>query len=173
MAIFVVGVFANLVFEGVDQYWQVLFGEIRKIDIAYFGFFTAVGALLTLVFVRFSERYYNKLGSYLAACFFSIAVLLWAMPRISNNYAVNALVAYFLFKELIRPALSTHLNRQYKGPNRAAFLSGYNLVCSVGEVLAGVIVGLLARQFGVPIVFYFGAVAAIAVPPIFLILSKK
>ncbi|SYZ74539.1 membrane hypothetical protein [Candidatus Zixiibacteriota bacterium] len=173
MAIFAVGVLANLVFEGADQYWQVLFGEIRKIDVAYFGFFTAVGALLTLVFVRFSEYYYNRLGSYLIACFISIAVLLWVMPRVSNNYAINALVAYFLFKELIRPALSTHLNRQYKGPNRAAFLSGYNMICSVGEVFAGVIIGLLASQFGVPIVFYSGAVVAIAVPAIYLTLAKK
>lgn len=79
---------------------------------------------------------------------------------------------YFATKELIRPAISTHLNRSYTKNNRATFLSTYNLVCSIGEVTAGLAAGYLAAHFGVIVVFYFSAIVALMTILLFLFLSK-
>jgi hypothetical protein len=40
-------------------------------------------------------------------------------------------------------------------------LSGFNLVSSVGEVLAGLTAGLIVRSAGVPVMFYISAGVAV------------
>ena len=45
------------------------------------------------------------------------------------------------------------INRAIKAEGRATFLSGYNLVCSVGEVASALIVGVIASRLGLPVVF--------------------
>ena len=79
----------------------------------------------------------------------------------SSWTAAVFLVLFFAFKELLRPILSTNLNRHYTGANRATFLSGFNLVSSVGEVLAGLTAGLIVRSAGVPVMFYISAGVAV------------
>jgi len=173
MAIFVVGIFSNLAFEGVDQYWQVLFSEMRGIGISYFGLMTAIGALIVITIMRWAERHFDNLKYYLLTCFFLLAAAIFASVRFSLYPAVVGIIAYFVFKELISPALSTHLNRRFAGTDRATFLSSYNLCCSVGEVAAGIAVGFLAGKLGVTFVFYFSAAVAMIVPMLFMVIKRK
>jgi DHA3 family tetracycline resistance protein-like MFS transporter len=173
MAIFVVGIFSNLAFEGVDQYWQVLFSEMRGIGISYFGLMTAAGALIVIAIMRLAEKYFNRLDHYLMACFVLLAAGIFLATRFSVYPAVAGIIAYFVIKELISPALSTYLNRSFAGADRATFLSSYNLCCSVGEVAAGIGVGLLAGERGVTFVFYFSAAVALVVPMLFMVIKRK
>ncbi|MCX6830308.1 MAG: hypothetical protein NT002_13670, partial [candidate division Zixibacteria bacterium] len=173
MAIFVVGIFSNLAFEGVDQYWQVLFSEMRGIGISYFGLMTAAGALIVIAIMRLAEKYFDRLDYYLTVCFILLAAGIFIAARFSVYPAVAGIVAYFVIKELVSPALSTHLNRRFAGADRATFLSSYNLFCSAGEVAAGVIVGVLAGKLGVAFIFYFSAAAALVVPIVYLMLRGK
>jgi MFS family permease len=173
MAIFIVGVFSNLVFEGVDQYWQVLFSEIKGISTSYFGLMTAAGALIVLAVIRRAEKYFDRLDYYLLACFILLAAGIFVAARSSIYPAMMGIVAYFVIKELISPALATHLNRGFTGADRATFLSSYNLFCSAGEVAAGIAVGFLAGRLGVIIVFYISGAVALVVPLLFIVISTR
>jgi MFS transporter, DHA3 family, tetracycline resistance protein len=170
LAVFAVGILSNIAFEGVDQYWQVLFAEIKGIDVSYFGLITACGAVMVIPLVWFGERLFGRLLLYLTGTFILISVSLYLALQTPFPRCASSMVAYFALKELIKPALSTHLNRHYNSGNRAAFLSSFNMVCSVGEVAAGIMAGLLAANFGVPFVFYFSAVVALLVPVISLLI---
>ncbi len=171
LSIFCVGLMANLASEGADQFWQVLFSEIKGIDISYYGMMTAMGALLVVIFARATSKFYERLTIYLTASFSLMAFALFSAARFSDYPAVVGIIFYFAAKEIVRPILSYHLNRNINSKSRATILSGYNLTCSIGEVIAGVTVGLIAGRYGVPVVFYFSALVAIAVPFTYSILN--
>ncbi len=171
MALFAVGLLANFVYEGPDQFWQVLFSEIKRISPLNFGYLTAIGLILVTVSIKFTERLYDKLSSYLTVIFLITAISFFVISKLSIYPAMAGIVAYFALKEFVRPAISTHLNRRFESSNRATYLSTYNLTCSVGEVLAGVIAGIVALKFGVVFIFYFSFGAALLVPLVYFILS--
>lgn len=171
-ALFAVGLMANLSFEGADQYWQVLFSEIINIRPEYFGIITAAGLIIVILTARFSERLYHRLSLYLGGCFALIAFSLFLTAAGGVPAALIGIVTYFALKEMIRPAISYHLNLSIPSNKRAVYLSGYNLSCSIGEVGAGVLVGLMAAEYGVPCVFKFAAVSALGILVIYLILQN-
>lgn len=173
MTLFAVGLLSNFVYEPADQFWQVLFSEIRSIDPSYFGLITAGGLILVIISARFTQRLYDRLTLYLSGCFVLIALALYIAAEWSTYPAIAGIVVYFAMKELIRPAISTHLNRLFASENRATLLSGYNLTCSVGEVIAGVIAGLLAAKYGVVFVFYVAAAIALFTIGIFILLPNR
>ena len=173
VGLFAIGLLANLAGEGVDQYWQVLFSEIKKIDSSYYGVMTALGALLVVLLAKITERFYERISLYLTVCFSFMAITIFAAAKFSDYPAIIAIVFYFAMKEIYRPVISYHLNRNIESRNRATILSGYNLICSVGEVIAGVAVGIIASEFGVGVVFYISALQAVAILPVcFIPLGK-
>jgi MFS family permease len=169
-ALFAVGLLANLAFEGADQYWQVVFSEIKNIPPEYFGLLTAAGLILVIAFARISERLYEHLSAYLAVCFVLISISLLLVTTAGLCPALAGIVAYFTLKELTRPVISYHLNRRIPSEKRAVYLSGFNLACSVGEVASGILVGYLAAEYGVVAVFTFAAVSAVVVLAAYLFL---
>ncbi len=173
VALFAVGLFANFAYEPADQFWQVLFSEIKSIDISYFGMITAVGLILVIIITKFSEKLYDRLSLYLSICFILTALSLYMTATLTIYPAVAGIIIYFSLKELIRPIISTHLNRALSSEKRATYLSAYNMTCSVGEVIAGIIAGLLAARFGVLFIFYFSAFAAVFVIVVFLVILKR
>jgi len=172
MALFAVGLFANFAYEPADQYWQVLFSEIKRIEPSYFGIITAAGLILVILTAKFSEKLYNRLTLYLTGCFILMALSLYMTAGLTIYPAIAGIVIYFALKELVRPAISTHLNRALSSERRATNLSAYNMTCSVGEVIAGIIAGLLAARFGVKFIFYFSAAAAVSVIVVYTAISK-
>lgn len=171
-ALFAVGLLANFIYEPIDQFWQVLFSEIREIDPAFFGLMTASGLGLVIIFTRWLKKLYHYLTAYLAACFIILSVALY-LAALSDRYpAVVGIVVYFSIKEMVRPVISTHLNRHLESKNRATYLSAYNLTCSIGEVAASLLAGILAAQFGVVFLFYFGSMTATVLIGIYLVLKN-
>ncbi|UCD93597.1 MAG: MFS transporter [Candidatus Zixiibacteriota bacterium] len=171
LALFAVGLFSNFVYEPADQFWQVLFSEIKGVPASYFGIFTAAGLILVIAVARFSERLYERLTLYLSICFALVGVALFVAASTAIYPALAGIVVYFALKELVRPAISTHLNRQFESARRATYLSAFNLTCSIGEVAAGITAGILAGKYGVVFIFYFAAVAALVMLIIYLSLS--
>jgi len=172
MALFAVGLLANFAYEPADQYWQVLFSEIKNIDSSNFGIITAAGLILVVFTARFTEKLYNKLTLYLSGCFILMALSLYITAELTIYPAIAGFVVYFALKELVRPAISTHLNRAIASERRATYLSAYNMACSVGEVIAGITAGFLAAKYGVMFIFYFSAIAAMLVIVVYIMLSK-
>lgn len=172
LALFLVGLAANFVYEPVDQFWQVLFSEIKKLEASFFGMITAAGMILVIAFAGPSKKLYEYPAFYLSVAFILVSVSLYAAVRLPLAPAIAGIVVYFALKELIRPIISTHLNRRIKSENRATMLSAYNMVCSIGEVAAGVLAGLLAQKRGVEFLFYFSSIGAIIIPAIYLLASN-
>jgi DHA3 family tetracycline resistance protein-like MFS transporter len=172
LALFAVGLFANFAYEPADQFWQVLFSEIKNIEASYFGMIAAAGLILVIAVSKFSGKLYNRLSLYLSICFILIALSLYITANLTIYPALAGIVIYFALKELIRPVISAHLNRALSSERRATYLSAYNMTCSVGEVIAGITAGLLAARFGVLFIFYFSAVAAVFVMVVFLIIAR-
>ncbi|MBN2225792.1 MAG: MFS transporter [candidate division Zixibacteria bacterium] len=162
-ALFAVGLFSNFTYEGVDQYWQILFAELRRIDPVWFGLITSAGLVLVVVSAGLLKRWYRHITAYLSVGFMLMGVALYLAASGSLLFAVAGIVAFFALKELIRPAISTNINRTIDDHHRATVLSGYNLTCSAGEVLAGVGIGLLASRYGVVSVFLIAAISAVGV----------
>ncbi|MEW6016077.1 MAG: MFS transporter [Candidatus Zixiibacteriota bacterium] len=161
--LFAVGALVNFSFEGVDQFWQVLLSEIKMVDITYFGLITLSGSLLVLALSRRLEKYYERLRMTLSILLFGAGISIAATAIAPSWSAAAFLILFFALKELIRPVLSTNLNRFYRGNNRATFLSGFNLVNSIGEVLAGLTAGLIVQTTVVPVLFYLSAAVAVGI----------
>ncbi|MEZ5357990.1 MAG: MFS transporter [Candidatus Zixiibacteriota bacterium] len=151
--IFLVSLVANFSFEGADQYWQVLCSEMFDIDVTYFGVMTALGAVLAFIFVGPVVRRFSGNLSMPLLIILLGGVAISSMPNISDILLPTLIVIYFICKELIIPLFSTTINTVISSEGRATFLSGYNLTCSIGEVLSGVMVGYIAAYLGLPVVF--------------------
>ncbi len=162
--LFAVGFMANFAFEGPDQFWQVQFSEVIKIDARYFGLMTAAGLLLVTILARWTEKFYNHLGIYLLVCFIIAAAGIWGVTAGNILWAVAGIVAVFAIKELFQPAISFQINSKIDSGKRATVLSGYNLTCSIGEVAAALLAGLMVSQQGINGVFQFAAISAVLVP---------
>ena len=173
LALFVVGLLANVVYEPVDQFWQVLFAEIRGVDVSLFGFITAVGLIAVVILAGPVRRMYNRPAFGLLSGFLIMAGALYLSTRDGQYPAIAGIVVYFILKELIRPVLATQLNKRFDGSRRATYLSAFNLTCSVGEVAAGLLAGVLASWYGVITLFHFAAAGAVVVPLIYLLISKR
>jgi len=166
-ALFAVGLLSNFVYEPVDQFWQVLFSEIKNIGGEYFGLITAAGMILVVITASLSKKLYSKPGLYLFGAFILIAAGLLAAVKMDLYPALAGIIVYFAVKELIRPLISTHLNRHFKSANRATMLSAYNMICSIGEVAAAVLAGFLAANYGIKFLFVFSATGALALPVVY------
>lgn len=173
LALFAVGLFANFAYEPVDQFWQVLFSEIKNVPLLSFGFLTGSGLAIVAIFARFTEKLYDRLFLYITSCFILMSLALYIVVALDLYPALAGIVIYFVLKELINPVISTHLNKQFNSTNRATYLSAFNLTCSIGEVTAGLMAGFLAESYGVRFIFYFAAVSSILVPLIYFIISSK
>ena len=102
-----------------------------------------------------------------------MAAALYLSSQAGKYPAMTGLVVYLILKELIRPVLSTQLNKRFDGSRRATYLSAFNLTCSVGEVAAGILAGLLAARYGVITLFHLAAAGAVIVPFVYLLISKN
>ncbi|MEW5922885.1 MAG: MFS transporter [Candidatus Zixiibacteriota bacterium] len=171
LALFMVGLAANFVYEPVDQFWQVLFSEIRKLEASFFGMITAAGMILVIVSARLTKRLYEYPGFCLSGAFMFVAAALLIAVWLPLAPAITGIIIYFALKELIRPIISTHLNRRIQSENRATMLSAYNMVCSIGEVAASVLAGLIAQKFGVSFLFYISSAGAVIIPVIYIVVS--
>lgn len=173
LALFAVGLLANFAYEPADQFWQVLFSEIKDLPVSLFGILTAAGLGVVALSAGFTKKLYSKLSLYLSGCFLLMAAGIFGAVQLNLYPAVAGIVIYFIMKELVRPAVSTHLNQLFESANRAAYLSSFNLTCSIGEVAAGIIAGILAQQFSVVFVFYVAAVSALIVPFVYRICAGR
>lgn len=169
LALFAVGLTANFAFEPADQFWQVMFSEQKQLPLVSFGILTSAGLIVVVAVAKLTEKLYKYLTLYIAGCFILAGLSLYMVAALSVYPAVAGIVVYFIVKELIRPAISTHLNQQFNLVNRATFLSTYNLTCSIGEVVAGLVAGWLASGYGLNFIFYFAAGTAILVPFIYAV----
>lgn len=166
-ALFILALTANFAFEAADQYWQVLLSEFFEIDVEYFGYLTAAGALLAFILIGPVVRRSRGQVSLPVLILLVSGIIISSLPNAPTVIIPYLLILYFVTKEMITPLFSYAINSIIDSEGRATFLSGFNLTCSVGEVGAGLLVGFIASRLGLPVVFVVGGsvlvLAAIAI----------
>lgn len=172
IALFAVGLLSNFAFEPADQYWQVLFDEIKQFNVSHFGLITASALIISALLTKITQRFYSSPVIYISGCFIIVALGPYMASQFEINLAVLGIVAYFAFKELIRPVISIHLNLNYHEADRATFLSSYNLTCSIGEVAAGLLAGFTVTMIGINNLFVASACVAFIIPIIYVLIRK-
>lgn len=155
-AIFGLALVANFAFEGVDQFWQIFLSEFGEFDVRYFGWLTTIGAVAA--FFAVGPILKKSRGNIPAIILVLLVtgVVISALPTAPwEGLLPLLLILYFALREIISPLFSTAINLSIESAGRATFLSAYNMTCSVGEVVSGLMVGLIASRLGLPVVFIF------------------
>jgi len=151
--IFVISLVANFSYEGADQYWQVLGSELSGMNVSHFGLITAAGAIIAFLLVGpVVRRFSGNIGLPLIILL-AVGVIISSLPNLPPAFLPYLLVIYFACRQITPPVFSVAINREIGSSGRATVLSGYNLVCSMGEVGSGLLVGVIASRLGVPVVF--------------------
>lgn len=170
--IFILALTANFAFEAADQYWQVLLSELFEVDVKYFGYMTAAGAILAFILVGPVVR--RSSGSVPMPLFILLVsgVIISSLPNAPAVIIPYLLMLYFVTKELISPLFSYTINTAIGSEGRATFISGYNLTCSIGEVGSGLVVGIIASRLGLPVVFVVGGSVLVVVVIVAMFVSQ-
>jgi DHA3 family tetracycline resistance protein-like MFS transporter len=152
----------NFGYETVDQYWQVHFSEDLGVNPRYFGWMVGISSGAVILFVtainrllgRFRDVHYGLvvLEGTAAIC---VAVLALA---VSPAAAIGLFVALEAFRGFKKPLFLDLLNRHIPSEVRATLLSLESLFASLGEVIAGLIIGGVAFYLGIRFCFGLGAV---------------
>jgi MFS family permease len=153
-----IGILANFACEGPDQFWQPLLLETKGIKAEYFGLLMADGAMVAILLSKLTKSHYEGIWLYLFVNFLIIAFSLAIVAKFGPGLAGAGIIAYFALRETYRPVLSYHLNKGLSSENRASIISTYNLACSLGEILAGLLIGWIALQIGLLSVFWISAI---------------
>jgi MFS transporter, DHA3 family, tetracycline resistance protein len=154
--LFVLALTANFAFEAVDQYWQVLLSELFEIDVKYFGYLTAAGAVLAFIMVGPIVRRSKGQVATPMMILLASGIIISSLPNAPTVIIPYMLILYFVTKEMIAPLFAYAINSIIDSEGRATFLSGFNLTCSIGEVGAGLLIGFIASRLGLPVVFVVG-----------------
>lgn len=145
------GFFLSLGVDGIERYYQPFLKE------AGFGY-TKIALIYTIssgfgLLMLFADRLLGRLvkvgdlGPLTVFCGV-LATLLGLMLSLGGDGPYIALIAFFGFRYLLRPAEQTYLNRAIPSSLRATTLSAYELVGAVGEVFAGLVIGFAASAAG-------------------------
>lgn len=163
-AIFFLALVANFAFEGVDQFWQIFLSDFGEFEVSSFGWLTATGAVVAFFAVGPMVKKTSGNLTVIILLLLVTGVIISSLPTAPWETMVPfILVLYFVMREVISPLFSTAINLSIESAGRATFLSAFNMTCSVGEVISGLLVGLIASYLGLPIVFLFcGTVLVLA-----------
>jgi predicted MFS family arabinose efflux permease len=160
-AILVFTLIVNLAFESTDQYWQVFLTEIHDLPAVSFGAVTALTALVLFMIADrltpWLRKHFGFESSLVMLASVSCAVLL--VFSLAAGAAVLLLI-FLLFsvsRSLQTPLTLAVVSEQSAPESRATALSTHNLVSSAGEMVAAIVMGLLAATLGLRLVFVIGA----------------
>ena len=162
LALILLALFSEFSFETISQFWQIHFDENLSIPTQYFGWFLAIAAVLTMLFIdkvtNLSGRFRHEISSLIILEFlFFVSLLLIALTG-SSLLAVIFFILLQSFVNFKEPIFLDLYNKQIPSQQRATLLSFQSLVGSGGEVLAGLCIGVVAQKFGLRITFGFGTV---------------
>jgi DHA3 family tetracycline resistance protein-like MFS transporter len=149
---------ANFGHETVDQYWQVHFAEDLGVDPRTFGWLVGLSAGAVILLVTAVTRLLGRLRTQR----YGLIILegTAALSVLGLALTVSPLVAMGLgaFRGFKKPIFLELINRHIPSEVRATLLSLESLLGSLGEVMAGLIIGGVAFYLGIRLCFGLGAV---------------
>jgi DHA3 family tetracycline resistance protein-like MFS transporter len=162
LVLFAFSFLANFGHETVDQYWQVHLAEDLAVDPRYFGWLVGLSTGAVILLVTVVTRLLGRLGTQryglivlegtAALCVAGLAL------TVSPLAAMGLFVALGAFRGFKKPIFLDLINRHIPSEARATLLSLESLLGSLGEGLAGLIIGGVAFYLGIRVCFGLGAV---------------
>jgi len=162
LVLFAFSFLASFGHETVDQYWQVHFSEDLGIDPRAFGWLVGLSTGAVILLVTAVTRLLGRprtqrygliiLEGLAAACVATLAL------TVSPFVAMGLFMALEAFRGFKKPIFLNLLNRHIPSEARATLLSLQNLLGSLGEAMAGLIIGGVAFYLGIRFCFGLGAV---------------
>ncbi len=160
LALILLSLFSEFSFETISQFWQVHFDENLSLSIKYFGWILVIASILTILFIdrviKFSERFRQEIFSLIILEFLFLVSLLLIALTVSPVLAVIFFILLQTFRNFKEPIFLDLYNKHIPSQQRATLLSFQSLVGSGGEVLAGLLIGMVAQKFGLRTTFGFG-----------------
>jgi predicted MFS family arabinose efflux permease len=160
--LFVFSFLGNFGYETVDQYWQVHFSEDLGVNPRYFGWLVGISSGAVILFVTSINRLLGRLrdaryGLIVLDGTTAICVAVLALT-VSPTAAIGLFVALEASRGFKKPLFLDLLNRHIPSEVRATLLSLESLFASLGEVIAGLIIGGVAFYLGIRFCFGLGVV---------------
>lgn len=178
ITLLVIGLFYGLSSEGIDRLWQVHVIEIFPSTLAmsittWFGIISAVTMVLSIALVqlltkKLDLKNFRGIGTLLvwgnAAFVLSIAAF-----ALAGNFtmAIACYLSLALLRRLNGPLHQAWLNRNIPSQVRATVLSMGGQVDSLGQIIGGPIIGIVATHFSVASAILLAAVILTPIPFLF------
>lgn len=176
-ALILLGFFFWFSFETISQFWQVHFSENLVIKTQYFGWILAISSLLVILFVNRITKLYETLRRETTLLIvlkiaFGISLLLIAL-----TYDPVIAIIFFIISQSLEgfsdPIFLDIFNKHIPSEQRATLLSFKSLTGSLGEVLSGLCIGVVALKFGLRVTFGLGTLVLFAGVIIFLLFVTR
>jgi len=177
LALLLLAFFFWFSFETISQFWQVHFSENLLIQTRYFGWIVALSSLLVILFVNRITRLYESLKKettllILMKVAFGISLLLIAI-----TYDPVIAIIFFIISQSLEgfsdPIFLDIFNKHIPSEQRATLLSFKSLTGSLGEVVSGLCIGVVALKFGLRPTFGLGTLVLFAGVVIFLLFVTR
>lgn len=176
-ALILLAFFFEFSFETISQFWQVHFSENLVIKTQYFGWIVAISSVLVILFVNRITKLYETLKKETTLLIvlkitFGISLLLIAL-----TYDPVIAIIFFIISQSLEgfsdPIFLDIFNKYIPSEQRATLLSLKSLTGSLGEVLSGLCIGLVALKFGLRVTFGLGTLVLFAGVTIFLLFVTR
>lgn len=159
--LFIITILGELSFSAIDEYWQVFFKEDLLINIDYFGLISIASTLICAIIIK-------RIAKHLNARFSAITVL----PILRTGMIISILFLAFTFnpypavaiyivitilRRTGKPFIKGFLNSLIESGNRATIISTVNLAGSIGEIFAGIFMGIIVTELNIRWAFIISA----------------
>ncbi len=177
LALLLLAFFFWFSFETISQFWQVHFSENLSIQTQYFGWIVAISSLLVILFVNRITRLYESLKKETTLLIglkiaFGVSLLLIAL-----TYNPIIAIIFFIISQSLEgfsdPIFLDIFNKHIPSEQRATLLSFKSLIGSLGEVVSGLCIGVVALKFGLRPTFGLGTLVLFAGVVIFLLFVTR
>ena len=184
MTLLVIGLFYGLASEGIDRLWQVHAMDVFPSDMAWsitiwFGVISAVTMVLSISIAQYLRKKvdlknFTGIGT-LLIWVNSAFVLSVAAFALSGSFVLA--MALYLSLALLRrvngPLHHAWLNRNIPSQVRATVLSVSGQADSLGQMVGGPIIGVVATQFSVTSAILLAAVILMPIPFLYVKMRSR
>lgn len=159
--LFLITILGELSFSAIDEYWQVFFKEDLLINVDYFGLITISSTLICAISIRRITNYLDEkfntitvLAILRTGMIISILLLAYTL----NPYSAVAIyIVITILRRTGKPFIKGFLNSLIESGNRATIISTVNLAGSIGEIFAGIFMGIIVTELNIRWAFIISA----------------
>ena len=167
LSLFLIAAIYEFALSPISEYWSVYFTEDIGMSGRYLGAIIVISNLLVVVGLRPTHRLINKINNSLTSliilhCLIIVNIIGFTISK-NLSLAILFYLGYSFFVGVAEPLSRDYLNQHISSKYRATLLSLYAMAGSLGEIISGAAVGIIAELWGVRISFLTSAFAVVII----------